>query len=287
MKLEVNFFSLENLKRDLFKKTRHIDNKPFTKEDLQQYDYETLFYNIFFDRNNKNLIIVGPRLGNFKELLFPFEINFNKKLLKKYILIGINPMIFILKFELNSPVLEENHVQVILKNKLSKNFLIKKNNLKVGKNVLVTKQKNNKLIWIEDWIKHYQKIGVNTIVIYDNNSDYQDELIKKYKDDENIYIIPYNFKFGMINCHYHKYMQEALLNDFLYQFCDNNYILNFDIDELLQINLLSEILKPKINMYFYQKQVPVIEDLPQEFSFNNFIVLFAPGIHLKSLIFPI
>ena len=36
---------------------------------------------------------------------------------------------------------------------------------------LCTIQKDNKEHWIKDWIEHYRKIGVDRVILYDNNSE--------------------------------------------------------------------------------------------------------------------
>lgn len=260
-----------NCKRKIYKNKRHIDNKPLSEEDLKQYDYFTLFYDIFLDRKNEYLVIVGPPLLNFKRL-FPLIILFNNKQLILNQTIDFNHLSYILKYKVNE-INTVNQVKVILKNKLEKNFVINKNTFEFNGKILITKQKNNNLIWINDWIKHYQNLGVENIIIFDNNSKNQKELMEKYNKNNNILIIPYNFKFGTINCHQNKFMQVACLNNALYRFCDNNWILNFDIDELLNINSqsLKNITKKKsFNYYFNQLHIPVTNNLSENYSFDYF-----------------
>lgn len=120
----------DNYKRDLFCNRRHVDNKVLSKEDKTEYDYQTLFYDIFLDRLNKNLVFVGPPLLNFKKILFPMKILFNNIKLENPIFIEKDRFLsVIIKYPV-SQVNNNNHLKIIFKNNLTREFNIEKNKIK-------------------------------------------------------------------------------------------------------------------------------------------------------------
>ena len=48
-----------------------------SKKASQHYDYTTLFYNIFLDYNNQNLVFVGPLLYDLNDKYMDFSVYFN------------------------------------------------------------------------------------------------------------------------------------------------------------------------------------------------------------------
>ena len=66
---------------------------------------------------------------------------------------------------------------------------VPENNTGTGhKFTLCAIQKDNREQWIRDWIKHYRKIGVDRVILYDNNS--------KRLPDVDAIVIPCPYKFG-------------------------------------------------------------------------------------------
>lgn len=164
-----------------------------------KFDFKTLCYDVFFSENK--VIFSGPPLYGLKN--FIEKGNFyldNKDYSKK-----INTI------ELDR--LQINHIDQITKkpkilkwkyNNLSFDIKINDNLLEKlkDKKVLFTLSKNNKFEWISDWILFYKKNHeIDTVLFYDNNSDnYSLEELKKYLEkqnlDINIYLVPWNFKYG-------------------------------------------------------------------------------------------
>lgn len=269
-----NSFILPKIfKRNIKVNHRHYSKKiPLDDFDLRQYDYHTLLYNVFLDYHNNHLILLGPPLLNFAKLFFPLKVYFNNRILNKPVIIK-GMKFFILKYKLKDNCGEKNKVKIYThKNKIYRFFIIRKNHYNCGSRILTTTQKNNKLIWIKDWAEYYKnKYGINNIIIYDNNSDNQKQLIHAFKNTH-VTIIPFNITFGPIRGRENRFLQTALLNNTLYQFAKmESYVFNFDIDELLAIDpkRLNQLLQGNVFYKFRQYRVPYIYS-GEEYSFSNF-----------------
>lgn len=266
---------LENLKLynygilNIFPKNNEIENLV-----NKYFDFTTLYYNIFLDYNNKNLVFIGPNLLNLKNKYMNLSVIFNGLKIKKTYE-NHNTYYFCLKYNVKN-ILENNDVEIYLHN-YKKKLIIKKNKYKCGNRILITKQKNNRSRWISDWIKHYtNKYNVTNIIIFDNNSDSFDTIKKELSQFKHVEFIPYNFPFGIPSFFPSEFLQYSLLEIALQQFCkDDAYIFNFDIDELLVVesNYLNQILKKK-NVYYRIKSwwVPMTVDknLDYSYSFKDF-----------------
>ena len=109
-------------------------------------------------------------------------------------------------------------------------------------------QKDNREKWIRDWIKHYRKIGVDRVILYDNNS-------KKLPDVDAI-VIPCPYKYGL-DKYIHLYGPPAWTVSFLQAslltVCGYKYrsgqLLNFDIDEMLQVESLEKYGKRNSGLF--------------------------------------
>ena len=134
-------------------------------------------------------------------------------------------------------------------------------------------QKDNKEHWIKDWIEHYRKIGVDRVILYDNNSE-------KLPDVDAI-VIPCPYKYGLDKyrslygpqlwrwntC----FLQPSLLTICGYKY-RSGHLLNFDIDELLQVKSLKKYKERKL-IYFdsYFIETKVDGKLPKAYSFRHFV----------------
>ena len=269
-----SFVLSKKFKRDIKLNERHIGNKlPLDDLDRSQYDYHTLFYNLFLDYQNENIVIIGPPLLNFKKLFFPLKISFNDTILSSYKIIETAGC-FIMCFKLKKSCREKNYIKVYTCIKsIYKSFIIRKNHYKCGNRILTTIQKNNRSVWIEDWISYYRsKYNIDNVIIYDNGSENQGNLIEKFTN-RNISIIPYNFIYGPPKSIENSFLQTALLNNTLYQFTKSgSYVFNFDIDELLVVNPLSLDQSLQGNVYYLvrQWQVPFITD-KEQYTYSDFI----------------
>ena len=136
---------------------------------------------------------------------------------------------------------------------------------------LCTIQKDNKEHWIRDWIKHYRKIGVDRVILYDNNSE-------KLPDVDAI-VIPCPYKYGFdkyLSLYGRRLPRNGFLQGSLLTICGYKYrsghLLNFDIDELLQVKNLEKYKERKLvyfDSYFVETKTNV--KLPQDYSFQHFV----------------
>ena len=108
-----------------------------------------------------------------------------------------------------------------------------------GMDVLVTKQKNEPLHWIHEWVTYYSKeYGVRGFCFYNNNcTAYTVDEMKEYLstiDNVTIEVLEYNVPFGPGAPWMHDYCEYVMLEHFKhkYAWCAR-MILHHDIDELL------------------------------------------------------
>ena len=263
------------------KRRENFKNTTITKEELlKKYDYDTLIYNIFLSYDNSELVIIGPPLFNFYEKCFPLHFDgFGKniKIQKNSDTCKFTETQFFFKItipiDINN-VKKHNDIKMIFKNKQNIPFKIPKNNYKCGDRILVTKQKDNKIQWISDWISHYQtKYKVSNIIVFDNNSKNTLELSNKLADNS-VKIIPYKYNFGVPKTHQTSFFQNTILEIAKLQFCKTGVILfNFDIDELLQIiphklNTLFLNNNKKINLTFREWRVPMTINNKSKYNYS-------------------
>ena len=251
---------------------RKLNVKTKVEKASGHYDYTTFVYNIFLDYNNKNLVLNGPPLLNNRPKYMNLDVFFNGKKMsltsKKYA-----NHFYILKYKVNE-VKQLNEVKIKVGNTI-KTVKIYKNDYKCGDRILITKQKNNRIRWIKDWIEYYtNRYNISNIVIFDNNSDNFNELKNSLMVYDNVTLIPYNYPFGIPKVFNTNFLQYALLNIALDQFCsENTYIFNFDIDEMLMVDPkhLNNILSSK-DVYYKVRTwwVPMTLDKNNEYSFKDF-----------------
>ena len=256
---------LKGLKRDpgYFLGDRKV--KPAHLEEC--FDADTLFYDIFFEPTNRYLVAVGPPLGNLQIAL---EVYVNGKPVKL-------------------SVIKRRRLQLVRgkvgRVKKLNDILIKANGqqweLSVPENDTGTKhkftlcaiQKDNKEHWIKDWIEHYRKIGVDRVILYDNNSEKPPEV------DAIVIPCPYKYgldKYGSVYGSGGGWWQNNFLQRSLLTICGYKYrsghLLNFDVDELLQVKSLEKYKKRKLiyfNSYFIETKAD--GKLPEDYSFRHFV----------------
>lgn len=148
---------------------------------LSKYDYSTIFYDVFFSFDRREILCIGPDLQNLYDIIL--NSNF-------FILDKLNNNIIQVKKE-NIIIENLNHiVRINIPNLLysidcfNLNLLIKSDiynfNIPIGsnysdllrdKNVLITLNKNNKLNDISNWVIINSKINkINALLFFDNAS---------------------------------------------------------------------------------------------------------------------
>ena len=102
------------------------------------------------------------------------------------------------------------------------------------KTVITTLQKDNPVIWITDWVRYYQSIGVDRVMIYDNGSSNIDAVRSALSAvSGDIVLIHWPFPYGDPK-HSNSFMaQVGALRHATELNHDSGWLLNFDIDEYL------------------------------------------------------
>ena len=71
----------EHLKKIKLYNSENLNIQSYNKEGInlikEYYDFTTLFYNIFLDYNNENLVFIGPNLLNLKNKYMNLKVIFN------------------------------------------------------------------------------------------------------------------------------------------------------------------------------------------------------------------
>ena len=203
------------------------------------YDYNTIIYDCFLSPKNDELFIIRPPLLNLKKFYSIKQIIFNNKVYK-YVNLKISERCDTLcvKIDANN-TLHDNILKIIFINDEVFECKLSKNNLSNSKNTIITMQKDNKLIWIKDWIEHYVKnFNIDRVIIYDNNSSYQKSLcnylMENFKNSNlEIVLVFWNFKYGdNAAIHGNKFSRHGFINHALNKFKNKNILYQFDIDEL-------------------------------------------------------
>ena len=256
---------LEGLKRDPshFWGGRKVD--PAHIEEC--FDADTLFYDVFFEPTNRRLVAVGPPLGNLKLDLQlwvnrePVEFKVIKRAARRLHLLTASP----------SRIAEQNDI-LIRADGHQWQLRVPANNTGTGhKFTLCTLQKDNRERWIRDWIEHYRKIGVDRVILYHNSSS--------KPPDVDAIVIPCPYKYGLdkyLRLYGRRLRRNGFLQRGLLTICGYKYrsgqLLNFDIDELLQVEGLEKYGKSKLiyfNSYFIETSTE--GNLPKDYSFRHFV----------------
>ena len=254
---------LKGLKRDASYFLGDCKVEPAHLEEC--FDADTLFYDVFFEPTNRHLVAVGPPLGN---LQLDLKIYANGKRIKLRVI--KNEKLHMVRGKVSR--VEKLNDILIQANGHQWQLSVPENNGGTGHQfTLCAIQKDNKEHWIKDWIEHYRKIGVDRVILYDNNSE--------RLPDVDATVIPCPYKYGL-NKYVSVYGQQVWGADFLQTslltICGYKYrsghLLNFDIDELLQVKSLEKYQKLEL-VYFdsYFVETKADGELPQDYSFRHFI----------------
>ncbi|MDR1614140.1 MAG: glycosyltransferase family 92 protein [Campylobacteraceae bacterium] len=181
------------IKRDA---PRPLDKRDADYEEL--FDWKTLFYDVF--KYNDKIIFSGPPLFNLQSLVQTAKITIDGVLQQ-------NQSIFkdmdrtqnsYLDFQGEAKRLSVDFGSFKTETTIQPN----KSDLLKGKKALISKSKNNELVWIRDWVEFYVKIhGVNAVLLYDNASTLYtaENIINKLNGINGldiVIIVLWPFKFG-------------------------------------------------------------------------------------------
>ncbi len=190
---------------------------------------------------------IGPALINLKEEVVPLEIFIDKRPIK-FVLSEVERLIFL---ESEEPINENSEIVYFVLKFKSFECSIKLINSfnppwsKSDKNcrlTISTLQKDNPIVWIKDWIRwHCRLYGVGRVILYDNGSRNQQDLIEKLRElqtEVEIVFVHWDFPYGL---HPNRYTQRGSLNHCRMHFRPQGdeksrvrrYCINLDIDEYL------------------------------------------------------
>lgn len=181
--------------------------RPTEKQDiryLHQFDYSTIWYDIFYSAINKFIVAVGPPLRNLKYYYDRSEFSISHENASS---IMLSPEIDHLNRCNRHYFRVENGMGRIInitgplgeyKIPIGENLC----HLFKGKNVLFTRQKNNNLEWIVDWVNIYKRIhDIDALLLFDNDSDSYSsqellQCISTYVDLDVCCVVHFPFLYG-------------------------------------------------------------------------------------------
>lgn len=198
-------------------------------EDL--YDWDSLFFDAINIGGNRLLLVGAPLYEIEKDISFSYG---GKKLQHTFhhfdrCVITIVENITTSQIQLDHP--KKNITIDIID--ASQKFM--------GRHVITTKQKDEPLEWIEQWVQYYHRVyGVTGFVFYNNNCtqytvDEMREYLQKVSSEILIEVIDVNLPFGPPSPRWDSdYLQYVILEHFKYMYgwCAKS-VINHDVDELL------------------------------------------------------
>jgi len=236
--LELSGFSLPSTNPAFFRKRRYKEGADDPAHE-NRYDFHTLFYDCFFDPASGQVILACPTLLNFKKLIEAATFSLDG-VISKPVKIEDKSRCSLVYFQ--SPVsapqcLSIKHQGFGGNIAVGKSFL---NEFK-GLNALYAISQNNKLEWIQDWLRYnVVNHGANAVVLADNlSTDYSPSELRQAIDEvEGIkcaVIIRARFPFGPTDEAYNNvlYLQRSLAELYRIRFLGTaRAVVNTDIDEL-------------------------------------------------------
>ena len=260
-----------------------------------ELDTKTIFYDLYLNRNTNHLCGIGPALHNLKEEIFPLEIYIGKTRIDFFIT-KVKKLIFL---ESKKPISDTSDIKSLTLKFKTFECLVELNNdersrwpeYKDNNQLTLTSlQKDNPVVWIEDWILwHCRLYEVKRVILYDNGSYNRKELItklRKLEPEVSIILVFWGFPFGRYS---YEYAQRGSLNHCRMRFTPvdkedgskNWYCINVDIDEYLvspHCKNLFEYIETSLNstqLYsVVAKSVGVPNILPAQFESNRTLRFF-------------
>ena len=208
-----------------------------------QFDFDTLFFDSFFDNSGNHLILVAPPLLNLASLVEKMEVTalpygqrcpFRIKNMDRHSQVWVTISYPTTEFLIRTEVGE---FQIAPGDNYS--------NLFSGQRVLLTLSKNNRLEWIQDWLRYNRDIhGANAVLFYDNFSTrYSAEVLLsalvEVSGFDRICVVMWPFKYGPQGLDATRFWdsdfcQIGVLEHARWRFLQQaRSVLNSDIDELV------------------------------------------------------
>jgi hypothetical protein len=208
-----------------------------------EFDDDTLFFDAFGDGDGGEVVLIGPPLFNLEPFLRGMKIvaapsgaECTHQITKLHHLIQIR---------VNAPRSTARLRVISALGEFDVSVSSSRTDHFAGRRVLLTLSKNNKLAWIQDWIRYHRDVhGADAVIIYDNGStDYDPATlagaIGALKGVKAATVVPWPFKYGpqgtaAPSSWDSQFCQSAALEHARRRFLANAAsVLNGDIDELV------------------------------------------------------
>ncbi|MGO1080504.1 NAD-dependent epimerase/dehydratase family protein [Inquilinus sp. CA228] len=166
------------------------------------FDFTTLFCDVFWDASGEAIRLVGPPLLNLEtELDFRFTA-----------LPSMQPCAFQVRHkrwvDLVTVAVPPGTTGLIADTSLGRAFLAPQPNLSelfAGRRCLYAMSQDNDIAWIRDWVRYYARgHGCNGVVLYDNNSTAYDvreldDALRSIDPSIEVLTIPWPYKWGVFD----------------------------------------------------------------------------------------
>jgi len=247
---------------------------------IGEYDFHTVFYDVFLLEDFRTVVAMGPPLLNLEEALLPATLNIGGREVKfktktRYKQLSVLAAKLPDRLVAFSPGDCSLDAEIAFANGWRKTIRLHPATPLHG-NTVVTHQKDNRIQWITDWANYYRsQFYIQNVVIYDNNSANQQEIIDSMAGIATV--IPWSFPFGITDRSGNNYCQVGAINHLKSRYARNAMVFHFDIDELLVLKtdkakraVLSN-RRIRFNSFF----VPHIPGLRDGYSFADFSKRYA------------
>ena len=212
-----------------------------TDDELRRYDRTTVFYDVFIGSSGRKIIAIGPPTLNLEPYVLPVNMcvvdphgNVSKTLtfrVKHFshhsvyefpLPKGYRTKSGVLKLSLTFP---GGHVQELTTS------VVPDSPVSIS---LSTIQKDEPLTWLRDWTTYWFGLGVRRIILYDNGSDYFQELISSaaiFPVELDLIVVNWAFEYGPTRSFDLCFAQWAALNHARLAFSCSGWSAAFDVDE--------------------------------------------------------
>jgi hypothetical protein len=134
-----------------------------------EYDFDTVFYDCFASADGRQVVCVGPPLFNLEPVVFPaLHTAFLDGIVSPDAMVGRLHRCQQFRFPRRA-----DRIQMPGAVFRQADVSVQPNQCQLfrGKKVLLSKSKDNDLIWIADWVRfHAESQGCDAVLLYDNGS---------------------------------------------------------------------------------------------------------------------
>ncbi len=207
----------------------------------EKFDWLTVFYDVFFDPKNEQVICVGPPLWNLGEFVIKsLKREFKKKLFSRIKVLDLDRC-SVIRFH------PKNLSVNFSDGRFSQQRLsVQPNNSDIfrGRRVIHTMSRDNDLAWVREWATFYAvNHGCDAVLFYDNGSKSYGvaelrELLLSIKGIKTAVVIDWPFSYGPAGYDTHKwdsdFSQYGIFEHARWRFLSAaEGVINSDIDELI------------------------------------------------------